>query len=89
MMVSEAILTCPMDPDENDAGATSVRQYFKLLLFTLWMEGECFSGKHPFGNSGWKREVTKALVLAHVVTTADAEDDAKMDILITKAIATL
>lgn len=39
---------------ENDAGAKTVGEYLKILLLTLWDEEDCFSGKRPFGNSGWK-----------------------------------
>lgn len=32
----------------------TVRQYMARLLDQLMREGECFSGKRPFGNSGWE-----------------------------------
>lgn len=32
----------------------TVREYLSRLLTTLLEEGECFSGKRPFGNSGWE-----------------------------------
>ncbi len=38
---------------ENDAGAPDVRSYLASLLETLLNEEEGFSGKRPFGNSGW------------------------------------
>lgn len=31
----------------------SIKDFFKELLTTLFKEGECFSGKRPFGNSEW------------------------------------
>lgn len=46
---------------ENDAGAKTVRDYLKRLLWKLWEEGECFGGKRPFGNSGWEYELYEAL----------------------------
>jgi hypothetical protein len=46
----------------RDCPAHSIRGYFKELLSTLWMEGEGFSGKRPFGNSGWEYELYEALV---------------------------
>lgn len=52
---------------ENDAGAKTVGDYLKLLLLTLWDESDGFSGKRPFGNSGWQYEVYKALISAKVV----------------------
>jgi hypothetical protein len=45
----------------NDAGAETVRDYLRELLFTLWREGEGFCGKRPFGNSGWERELLSSL----------------------------
>ena len=47
---------------ENDAGAETLADYFQTLLFKIWEEGEGFSGKRPFGNSGWQYEVYYCLV---------------------------
>ncbi len=44
----------------------SVREYFKALLSVLWDEEEGFSGKRPFGNSGWQSDVGNALEVAGV-----------------------
>lgn len=52
---------------ENDAGAKTIGEYLEKLLLTLWVEEEGFSGKRPFGNSGWKYDVYSALVSADVV----------------------
>ncbi|HSE45047.1 MAG TPA: hypothetical protein VLA89_06930 [Gemmatimonadales bacterium] len=52
--------------EEPDSGATTVREYFQLLLKTLWKEGEGFSGKRPFGNSGWEWDFAQALIKAGV-----------------------
>jgi hypothetical protein len=41
----------------EDAEASCLREYFCNLLLTLWHEGEGFSGKRPFGDSGWKKDV--------------------------------
>jgi hypothetical protein len=39
---------------DSDAGDNiTIRDYLRILLETLWEEGEGFSGKRPFGNSGW------------------------------------
>jgi hypothetical protein len=59
------ILDCPMG--QNDAEAATVRDYLKALLRELWASGEGFSGKRPFGNSGWEYEVYTALVKADLV----------------------
>lgn len=56
----QAVLDCPMQ--DNDSGANTVRGYLKALLFTLWEEVEGFSGKRPFGNSGWDNDIAFALV---------------------------
>jgi hypothetical protein len=48
---------------DSDAGEQlTVRDYLRELLQTLWMEGEGFSGKRPFGNSGWAWELYGPLV---------------------------
>jgi len=46
---------------DNDANADTIRDYLKVLLSTLWEEGESFSGKRPFGNSGWEYELLDTL----------------------------
>lgn len=57
-----AVLDLPMLT--NDAEAATVRGYLKALLRELWTEQEGFSGKRPFGNSGWSNELDMALVKA-------------------------
>lgn len=57
---------------KNDAGAETVRGYLYALLATAWDEEEGFSGKRPFGNSGWKREIVGPLVKARYTTPAKA-----------------
>jgi hypothetical protein len=52
---------------ENDAGAKTIGDYLKILLLTLWDEEAGFSGKRPFGNSGWQYEIYTALISAKVV----------------------
>lgn len=52
---------------ENDAGAKTIGEYLKILLLTLWDEEADFSGKRPFGNSGWQYEIYTALISANVV----------------------
>lgn len=59
---------------ENDAGASTIGEYLRKLLATLWEEGESFSGKRPFGNSGWEYDIYTAMVVAGVVNgTIDSE----------------
>ena len=56
-----------IEMQENDADAKTIRDYLKTLLRNLWSQGEGFSGKRPFGNSGWEFEIYKALVVAGAV----------------------
>ena len=81
---------------DNDAGAETVKGYLKALLTELWEKEEGFSGKRPFGNSGWKHHVELALINAGMVSgTIDSEgfinecDCDKSDELILAAIAAL
>jgi len=48
--------------DRWDLGKCSIRHYLLELLRTVWTEEEGFSGKRPFGNSGWQWDVYSALV---------------------------
>ena len=59
------LIDIPME--ENDAEAKTIGEYLKKLFCMLWEEGEGFSGKHPFGNSGWQYDVYAALIKAGVV----------------------
>lgn len=47
---------------ENDAGAETIGEYLSQLLVNLIDEGEGFSSKRPFGNSGWIYELYLPLV---------------------------
>lgn len=64
---------------DNDADAKTVRAYFQALLSTLWEEGEGFSGKRPFGNSGWDYDLYKPLVSAGIVPGKIGEDGDLLD----------
>lgn len=64
-MDGKAILKVPML--ENDGEADTIHDYLKKLLTQLWADGESFSGKRPFGNSGWEYELYKALVMVGAV----------------------
>ena len=59
--------TLDIEMQENDAGAKTVRDYLVKLMLTLWDEGEGFSGKRPFGNSGWYYELYIALAKSGVI----------------------
>ena len=47
---------------ENDAGADTIGEYLAKLLSSVVVEAEGFSGKRPFGNSGWYIDLYTALV---------------------------
>lgn len=64
----QAVLDCPMQ--ENDSGANTINGYLKALLLTLWKEDEGFSGKRPFGNSGWQNDIALALVKGKLIRGA-------------------
>ncbi len=40
----------------------TIEDYFKELLCTLWKEQDGFSGKRPFGDSGWDYDIYAALI---------------------------
>lgn len=45
----------------------SIKEYLKTLLLTVWSEQEGFSGKRPFGNSGWDYDLLACLVRNKVI----------------------
>ena len=70
--MTHPVLDLPMQA--NDAGAATIRDYLKRLLRDVFTEQECFSGKRPFGNSGWSWDLHKPLVTAGLVSGAIDED---------------
>lgn len=52
----------------------TVRQFFYELLKTLFEEGEGFSGKRPFGNSGWDGDLIKCFIENKVINGSLDED---------------
>ncbi|GAA2346775.1 hypothetical protein [Dactylosporangium salmoneum] len=69
----QQILNLRLDPD-NDSGADTVRGYLVALLAAIWHDGEGFSGKRPFGNSGWQGDFDKAFIEAGWVAGQLDED---------------
>lgn len=63
-----------IEPDISSEPIT-VRQYFLALLRTLWMQEEGFSGKRPFGNSGWQRVLYTHLVKEGYLSGEVYEDE--------------
>lgn len=52
----------------------TVRHYLQLLMTTLWNEQEGFSGKRPFGNSGWDYDLYAPLIKAGFIKGTLDED---------------
>lgn len=69
----EEILRLPMGI--NDADAITVKDYLVALLDRVWDEGEGFSGKRPFGNSGWQRDFDAPLIYAGFVAGTLEENE--------------
>jgi hypothetical protein len=93
-MTGEEILNLPMG--ENDAGAETIRDYLKRLIVEVWEHNEGFSGKRPFGNSGWEYELYRALIeggasFAGKIVDGELEidDSDELDVLIFDAIEAL
>lgn len=61
------VLDLPM-PEDNDAGATTIRGYLFKLLDQLWEEQDDFSGVRPFGHSSWNYDLYAVLLKAGVIT---------------------
>jgi hypothetical protein len=60
---------------DNDSGEPTVRGYLTKLLLTLWLEQDGFSGKRPFGNSGWSSDFDRAFIRAGWVTGEISDDE--------------
>ena len=96
MKINE-FLNLPMSV--NNPGSFTIREYFKFLLLNLWDEKEGFSGKRPFGNSGWEYELYATLIKNNIilgelddfgqVQTLNKENEQKADQLIFDVISNL
>lgn len=65
----------------GDAGGEmSIREYLCVLLSKLWDKGETFSGKYPFGNSGWEYDLYAALIGAKAVA-GELDEDGRVESL--------
>ena len=65
----------------GDFEGYTIRKYLTELLVTLWSEGEGFSGKRPFGNSGWQWDVYVPLVRAGLISgEIDKQYDEVVDV---------
>jgi len=73
----ERVLACPI---EYESGRKTIRDYFHELLETLFWNGEGFSPKSPFGNSGWELDLLYALVNAGIISARFDNDGDIIDI---------
>jgi len=72
-MNDKDILDLPM---YKEFSGETIGSYFSKMMIKLWEEGESFSGKRPFGNSGWEHDVYESLVMNEVCKGAiDRYDD--------------
>lgn len=96
--MNEAKVALNVKINEEDSGAETLRDYFKAMLRAIFKEGDGFSGKRPFGNSGWEHSLAIELVKAGVLDGKILDDDGwidadydrkAFDVLIEKAIEAL
>lgn len=95
-MTGEEVLSIKMKKKDNDAGAASIREYMQKLLTELFIEQESFSGKRPFGNSGWIFDIYRDMLRAGAINgkldeegCVEACDSEKADELLMLAIKAL
>ena len=60
--------------DSYELGPITIRRYLRSLMLALWEEQEGFSGKRPFGNSGWNLDLARGLIKAKAVKGKLDED---------------
>lgn len=90
----DRVLALPMGP--NESGAQTIRGYLVELVKEVWDQEEGFSGKRPFGNSGWQSDLYLPLVRAGMIHGSidtdgylDGADEVDGDRLIRSAIEAL
>lgn len=62
----------------------TVREYFVSLLRTLWDQEDTFSGKRPFGDSGWKWDLISPIAERHPEVTDDEIKNILREALVTQ-----
>jgi len=65
--------------NNHSLGEVTIREYLKTLLKMVWEEEESFSGKRPFGESGWQHDLYTPLALKGLIP-ATVEDGYAEDI---------
>ena len=71
-MTNKEILNLEFESSDLERIIT-VREFFKELLTALFKEGECFSGKRPFGNSGWDYDLCVCLAQNEIISGTTSE----------------
>jgi hypothetical protein len=66
MLSKEEILNLKINHIDFHKNFT-IRDYFCELIMTLWEDKEGFSGKRPFGDSGWEYDLYKPLIINNVI----------------------
>jgi hypothetical protein len=56
-------------------GISTLREYFRTLLTTLWAEEQNFSGKRPLGDSGWQTTLAFDLIKADLFYGLSVDDE--------------
>lgn len=71
------VMALELEESVKFAKVTTIGDYLKALLSELWIREEAFSGKRPFGNSGWKYDIYQTLLKNRLVTGVyyDAQED--------------
>jgi hypothetical protein len=68
-------------PIHYELGHGTIRDYLRNLLLRLWDEDEGFSGKRPFGNSGWYLDLVYALAKNELLTGLEIDEDGFVEFL--------
>jgi len=56
-------------------GPSTLRYYLLALLATLWTEADGFSGKRPFGDSGWQGQLEDDMTEAGLLEGVSSFDE--------------
>lgn len=70
----EEILLLEVKRNDLRGKMVTIRQYLYDLMHELWEEEDGFSGKRPFGNSGWTYDIYATLIKANVLPGELDED---------------
>jgi hypothetical protein len=79
--IRDYYLDLPVRTDDIDTDQpVTIRTYLRELMMTLWREKEGFSGKRPFGNSGWHYDLYETLARHGIVPAKFDEDGEVTDV---------